>query len=160
MSIRLFSDEEIFQIQNVTFHTVMARNIRAPWFRDEFLQEDVFAFNRAVDDPAHRCSSIFETYSDKNLTDTLESCSPMKTFDYFSGSEASYITSLVLIFLYLAINIAVLLLSIRWMRRRHRKTTLSSPSSVSNQLPVDVWMSTRTGEPLVADIVEVWCCLS
>lgn len=158
---RLFSDDEIKRIRNVTLRTIMTRNIRAAWFRSEFLQDDVFAFNRELDDPSGQCSAAFETYTDAELTSALEPCSAMRTFDYFSGSELPYIFTICALVAYFLLNVVVLYLAIHWAKRGRRKRSLVLQNDAALEVLDDsLWInegafSDSQREPLIAKILEV-----
>ncbi|XP_065176843.1 dual oxidase 1-like [Sycon ciliatum] len=152
----LFTDEEIEVIRKTTFRTILSRNIKASWFREDLLQKDVFHFNADVDDSERRCRTEFEQYNDATLTAEIDACSPMKTFDYFSGSGGPYITTIIGIAVYFILNVAVLIVSVKYVSKSRSsgkpKRKQSGPAS-------DFWsnagvFTAQNGEPLTGELVK------
>ena len=141
---------------NVTFRTIMVRNINASWFREDQLQEDVFMWNEDVDDPDRRCRPEVK-YNEENLEAFLEPCSNMQTFDYFTGSSGPYIGTFVALGLYLLLNIAILVLATKYFQQKSWKSRSARDKKVHGP---DLWSNAGVftdtlGNPLVAHELKV-----
>eukprot|EP00117_Sycon_ciliatum_P031665 scpid15779/ scgid24724/ Dual oxidase 1 len=152
----LFTEEEVQTIRATTFRDIMIRNFKADWFQPYMLQQDVFRWNSVVDDPNGRCYTPFESYSDEQLTDSIEACSSMKTFDYFEGSAGPYIGTIISLGLYLLLNIALLVLAVKYQEYKNLKARSSGQQKYDKGR--DVWANVGVfslqGNPLIAEAIE------
>lgn len=98
----LFTKEEITIINNTTLKQIIVENTN---ITAGDIQDNVFINSRF--DPTSPC------YFDPLRAEELENCTEWKTYDYFSGSEASYIsvftlTGLFIVFLFVLMYILAL----------------------------------------------------
>ena len=80
----LFTDEELAQIRNTTLRDIIRDTTGIP---DHLLQENVFFWRDG--DP---CPQPFQVN-----TTGLEKCVPNMKYDYFSGNDAAYVFTLILL---------------------------------------------------------------
>ncbi|XP_065174926.1 dual oxidase 1-like [Sycon ciliatum] len=156
----LFNQEQIATIRAVSFKDVLVRIMRASWFNSSMLTRNPFRYDGQEDEDfplfrTHGCEPHIE-YNVPNLAQHMEPCSPMKTFDYFQGSEGPFIGSFVSLGLYLLLNVVILFVAVRVVKQRAIKARASNASDGG----ADVWLkagviSTSGGVPMVADELKV-----
>ncbi|XP_012942535.1 dual oxidase 2 [Aplysia californica] len=114
---RLFSDEEIAEIQSTTFTDVIDQVTDV--FKDDIATPkpiNVFLCYNSGQPPACKCTNF-----DPDETSTVqETCEPLRHYDYFSGSEASFLATVIIIILSIPATIGMMMLI-----AKRRKTALN-----------------------------------
>ena len=140
----MFTSKEIELIHNATFKDIL---LRVTNLEDDDLQDDVFTNNNPKQsDTVQRNYKGCPTYvvSSAPGSDDVDACSPMETFDYFTGSEAPYIVTFSAVALYIILLI-VLLILIAKQRQRITRTMMSKAKPTASASRRKTKRQTRRG---------------
>ena len=122
----LFTDEEVDMIHNMTFAKLI---VAVTGIEERDIQENVFFHKDGDPCPYH--FQINETM--------LDECTPMKTFDYFSGSEGPFIATFVCLGLWVVLLIVMLILLAKHRERSQRSHHIvKATNSKSKRVKTDM----------------------
>jgi dual oxidase len=117
----IYTKEEVEEIENTMFYDVInnvTRALRNPTLVN-VTRDEIFYCSSATDPNGCECND--PVVDDEDLH---EVCAPLKHYNYFDGSEASFVLTIIAIILSVPVTIAILM-----CMSYHRKRTLNANGS-------------------------------
>ncbi|KAL3866800.1 hypothetical protein ACJMK2_044068 [Sinanodonta woodiana] len=140
----LFTKEEIEGIRNVTIYDIL---MKVTNIRPKDVQMNPFLL---TDSPCPQpkqliADDIEDTF---NNTTTIEQCTPLQHYDYFSGSEISFTVTFVGLGLCVPIAFGVLILMAKYRQRKIQAARRRPPKKDDdpNTVLVTEWVGPKEGE--------------
>ncbi|CAG5123669.1 unnamed protein product, partial [Candidula unifasciata] len=151
----LFTEDEVKEIENTMFYDVINNVSNA--LRDANLinitREEIFFCSSSSDPDGCECND--PVVDDEAIA---EVCEPLKHYDYFSGSEVSFVITIIVIILSLPVTIAIMM-GMSWQRRHALNANGERPKAKleagPNQFFATEWVGRSTHGFLISRDVKI-----
>ncbi|KAK3606272.1 hypothetical protein CHS0354_037948 [Potamilus streckersoni] len=112
----LFTQDELEQIRNVTIYGIVTKVTHIG--PDDIQRNPFLLTDSPCPQPKQLVADGYETFNGTDTTLVIEQCTPLKYYDYFSGSEVSFALTFFFLGFCIAIAFGVLFLLAKYGQKR------------------------------------------